>query len=499
LNDDSLRVLFATPECVPFVKTGGLGDVAGALPAALARLGIDVRVLLPGYAAVLKALPAADAIAAIPSSGELPAARILAAKAPGGVPVWILDCPSLYDRPGSPYQDPQGKDWVDNDLRFAQLSRVAALLGSESGLETSGPAPSTEAARWRADVVHCNDWQAGLAPVYLRFKDGRRAASVITIHNLAYQGLFPAHRLPMLQLPPQAFGVDGVEFYGQVSFLKGALACADAITTVSPTYADEICREPLGFGLQGLLTARRSVLHGILNGIDTDVWNPAADPLIAQRYDAARLDLKAHNKRALQKRLGLEVDGRPPLMGIVSRLVEQKGLDLVAQLGELLVQLPAQLAIQGRGDPAVERQLLDLAQRHPGRIAVAVAFDESLAHQIEAGADMYLMPSRFEPCGMNQMYSQRYGTPPIVCATGGLVDSVGDYSAPGLADGSATGFRFASPTAGDLLAAMVRALAAYRDPPTWHRLQRNGMARDFSWASSARQYAALYRRLAERA
>ncbi len=497
MTEPSLRVVFATSECAPYAKTGGLGDVAGALPPALLRLGLDVRILLPGYPSVRKAAPSAVELAVVPARGEFPAARLLAAQTRQRVPLWILDCPSLYDRPGNPYQDPQGRDWADNDLRFGLLSRVAALLGTAGGLGWRADAGGGMAG-WQADVVHAHDWQAGLAPVYLRHAGVPAAASVMTIHNLAYQGLFPAYRLGALQLPPATFAIDGVEFYGQISFLKGGLACADAITTVSPTYAAEICREPLGFGLQGLLSARSSVLHGILNGIDTEAWNPAADALIAERYDAASLDRKAANKAALQQRLGLTVDPAVPVLGLVGRLVEQKGIDLIAAVADQVVGLPAQLVIQGSGDAAIQDRLVELARRHPGSMAVALVFDESLAHGIEAGADMFLMPSRFEPCGMNQMYSQRYGTPPIVCATGGLVDSVVDCSPLTFVDGTATGFRFDHPRAEDLLATIRRALSVYRDPPTWRRLQQNGMAKDFSWDASARRYAALYRGLVAR-
>ena len=486
-----MKVLFVTPELAPLVKTGGLGDVSGSLPVALAGLGVDVRVLLPAYPAVTRALKLEPGsrvprvvVATVPAQAALPPAQLISARSPQGIELLLLHCPVLYDRPGSPYLGPDGRDWHDNDLRFGLLSRVAALLG--------GPASPKV---WHPDVVHVNDWQAALAPVYLAFSALPRAASVMTVHNLAYQGIFPPEAVSRLGLPPQSFVVDGAEFYGKLSFLKGGLACADAITTVSPTYAREICTAPLGFGLQGLLAARAQVLTGILNGVDTDYWNPATDPMIAQRYDAASLVDKRANKLALQQALGLEADGQAFVLGMVTRLVEQKGVDLVADVIDRLVALPAQVAIQGSGDRALEERLLALARRYPGRLAVRIAFDETLAHGIEAGADVFLMPSRFEPCGMNQMYSQRYGTLPLVCRTGGLADSVTDCTPETLADGTATGFSFAPAEATALLAAVRRAHALYAEPQTWAAVQRAAMARDVSWRGSAEQYLELYKRV----
>ncbi len=486
-----MKVLFVTSELAPLVKTGGLGDVSGSLPLALAALGVDVRVLLPAYPAVLRALKL-DAgstvprvvVATVPAQAAMPAAQLISARSPQGIELLLLHCPVLYDRPGNPYLGPDGRDWHDNDLRFGLLSRVAALLG--------GPASPKV---WHPDIVHANDWQAALAPVYLAYTSAPRAASVMTVHNLAYQGIFPPDTVARLGLPAQSFVVDGAEFYGKLSFLKGGLACADAITTVSPTYAREICTPTLGFGLQGLLAARSQVLTGILNGIDIDYWNPATDPMIAQRYDAAGLALKRANKRALQETLGLAPDDRAFVLGMVTRLVEQKGVDLVADVAEQLVALPAQLVIQGTGDRALEERLLALARRHPSRVAVRIAFDETLAHGIEAGADVFLMPSRFEPCGMNQMFSQRYGTLPLVCRTGGLADSINDCTDETLAAGTATGFSFAPAEAQALLAAVRRAHALFANAQAWASVQRAAMARDVSWRASAEQYLALYQRV----
>jgi starch synthase len=479
----NLKVVFATSEFAPLIKTGGLADVSGSLPGALAQLDVGVRVLLPGYPAVLRAVPS-EPIAHIPSLGAIPAAMLLYAHSRQGVDLLLIDCPALYERPGNPYLGADGKDWPDNDIRFGLLSRTAALLGSRAS-----------PLGWRPDVIHCQDWQAALAPVYLKYLPGARAASIVTIHNLAYQGNFPHASLARVGLPPSAFTMEGAEFYGQLGFLKGGLACADAITTVSPTYAREICGEALGFGLQGILSARAAALSGILNGVDTDTWNPATDAQIAQCYDADHLDDKRANKRMLQETLGLPVEDATPVLGVVSRLVEQKGIDLVAAVAERILETPVQLVIQGTGERGLEERVLALAKRHPRRVGVRIAYDEALAHAIEAGADVFLMPSRFEPCGMNQMYSQRYGTLPIGCRTGGLADSITDCTPQTLAAGTANGFTFAPASADALHEAIRRALALYRDPPSWRRVQRAAMARDVSWKASAKEYVKVYERV----
>jgi len=479
-----LRILYATPECAPLVKTGGLGDVAGALPAALRRLGVDVRVLLPGYPAVLAALAGAAVAARIDAIARLPAARLLEFELPGGVLAWAVDCPALYDRDGGPYQDASGGDWDDNPLRFGQLSRVAALLGA-----TQSP------VGWRAQVIHANDWETGLAPAYAAFAGGAATPSLITIHNLSFQGIFAPHWVTEVGLPAASFAVDGVEYHGRFSFLKAGLNYASAITTVSPTYAAEIQREAMGMGLHGLLAARRDALYGILNGIDTTLWNPATDASIPERYDATTLTRKAGNKRALQTRFALEPLPEVLLLGTVGRLTEQKGLDLLAEVIDTVLALPAQIVVIGTGDRALEHRLRALAAAHPRSVGCHIGFDETLAHLVEAGADAFVMPSRFEPCGMNQMYSQRYGTPPIVHATGGLLDSVVDCTPHTLADSTATGFMFLAPTADALLGAIERCAAVFRDATIWRALQRNAMARDFGWGAAAREYADVYTRL----
>ena len=462
------RVLHVTPECAPMTKTGGLGDVSEALPEALRAAGVDALTLLPGYPAVLDHVGKAREAAKLALLGF--DCRLLRAD-----PFLVLDCPALYMRDGGPYQRADGGDWDDNPLRFGVLARAATLLaGSGTPLD------------WQPQVLHCHDWPSGLAPAYLRGEAGR-AASVMTIHNVAFQGNYDPALLSRLELPPSAYSIDGVEFHARLSFLKGGIAYADAVTTVSPTYAQEIQTPELGFGLDGLLRHRRAVLSGILNGIDTRTWDPANDARIVQRYDARTLELKAANKAALQKRMGLQPEARVPLLGMVSRFAHQKGTDLVAATAEELVAAPAQLAIVGQGERALQEAMAAIAARHPGRIAVQVAFDEDLAHAIEAGADLFLMPSRYEPCGLNQMYSQRYGTPPVARATGGLADTVTD---------GVTGFLFAEAERPALVAAVRRALAAYADPARWSSIQRAGMARDFSWSAAARRYAALYLGLA---
>jgi len=385
----------------------------------------------------------------------------------------LLDCPPLYDRPGGPYQSEDGADWPDNALRFALLARTAALLGA-----------AASPLEWRPEVVHCNDWPTALAPVYMHFERGH-AGSVLTVHNLAFQGLFDAALLDRLELPRATFAVEGLEFYGKLSFLKGGLVYAGAISTVSPTYAREIQTEELGCGLDGVLRERRSVLRGIVNGIDGELWNPAADAHLAERYSWSTVEKKAANKRALQQRLNLREDAGAPLLATVCRFTQQKGVDLIAAAADELLALGAQLCVLGRGERELEAAFVALAARHPGRVAAAIGFNEELAHLIEAGADVFLMPSRFEPCGLNQMYSQRYGTPPVARATGGLADTI--------ADGE-TGFLFERAESAALVGAVKRALEAYGDARRWREIQRRGMTRDFSWAGPARQYADLYAR-----
>ena len=453
-----MKILFVTPEYAPFAKAGGLGDVSAALPAALRALGLQVDVLLPAYSEVLARLDGASEVAAFEELGS--DCRLLRQDH-----LLALRCAALYERDGTPYQDASGADWADNALRFGLLSKVAARLARDY------------------DVLHCNDWQAALAPVY-----EERTPSVLTVHNLAFQGVFDREWLARLGLPEACFSVDELEFHGRLSFLKGGLVHADAITTVSPGYAREIQSEEYGSGLDGLLRARSDRLSGIINGIDTTVWDPAKDPHLAARYDEDALERKGANKAALQRRVNLQVDPDVPLLGFIGRLTHQKGADLIAAAADELAALPAQLVFLGRGERGFELAAAAAAARHPGRVAAAIGFNEELAHLIEAGADIFLMPSRFEPCGLNQMYSQRYGTPPVARATGGLADTIRDGE---------TGFLFERPQSVALVAAVRRALELYRNPARWREMQRAGMRRDFSWAVPARRYADLYAALAK--
>ncbi|MDR2001101.1 MAG: glycogen synthase GlgA [Zoogloeaceae bacterium] len=473
-----MKVLFATSEIAPWVKTGGLGDVAAALPPALRQAGIDLRVLTPYYPAVRAAIPEARApeVAKLGNFGGAYADSVLrAAFAPDGSRLLLLDCPAYFDRPGNPYLGPDGKDWPDNYLRFGLLSRVAAWLGSKAN-----PFP------WWPAVIHCNDWQTGLAPAYLKLSGDARAKSIITVHNLAFQGLFSEQTLPELGLPAHAWSMEGIEYHGYLSFLKAGLQFADAITTVSPTYAAEIQTDAEGMGMSGLLRHRADRLSGILNGIDTEVWNPKRDAHLPFTYDIATLAAKRKNKSALQQELGLTVRDDIPLFGVISRLTAQKGLDLVAALERQIADLPAQLAVLGSGDRELENEFRRLAEIHPGHFATVIGFNEGLAHRIEGSVDVFLMPSRFEPCGLNQMYSLRYGTPPVVRATGGLADTVVD---------DVNGFVFEEATAAALFTAIQRAHAAWHNRERWRAMQIDGMSRDVSWTAPAMQYAALYAKL----
>jgi starch synthase len=479
-----MNILFATPECAPWVKTGGLGDVSGALPPMLERLGHSVRVLMPAYGGMKVE---GDVIATIdlPADGRWPTAQLMTVRTPA-ITLVLLSCPALYERPGSPYVTPDGRDHHDNAYRFGFLAHVAARIGM----------PMSPLPDWQADVVHANDWPTALAPMYLAdwrtsLPKHQRAASIITIHNIAFQGIFPMHMADVLAVPWQWRGIDGVEFWGQMSMLKAALQFSDAITTVSPTYAQEIRTEHFGVGLHGVLQAQAQKLAGILNGIDTQLWNPQTDPLIERRFGPIDLPGKHSNKMALQDRCGLAVRERAPLFGVVSRLTSQKGIDLVLGAIDRVVARGGQLVVLGQGEPALHEALSAAAQRHPQCVSVNFGFDEQLAHRIEAGIDCFLMPSRFEPCGLNQMYSQVYGTPPIVSPVGGLKDSVIDVDADPV---GGTGFVMKSCDAAGLEDALDRAFAAWSDPAIWERIQRNGMVRKFGWKESAAKYIEVYER-----
>ena len=471
-----LAVLSVASEAFPLVKTGGLADVVGALPAALAAHGVATTTLLPGYPALAAATRNAGTVHhwddLLGCEARLIAGQI------AGQPLLVLDAPALFARPGGLYDHPD--DW----RRFAARARAAADLAGGGVAER------------RFDVLHAHDWQAAMAPAYLRYAPGpgAQARSVMTVHNIAFQGRFDSGIFPALGLPEGAFAVDGVEYYGGVGFLKAGLEAADAITTVSPTYAVEIREARFGMGLEGLIAARSARVSGIVNGIDRAVWDPATDPALPQRYTARALARRRANKRAVEKMFGLE-PGDGPLFTVVSRLAWQKGMALLAASLDALVAAGGRLALRGSGDRELEAAMLAAAARHPGRVGVTIGYDEPLSHLLQGGADAILIPSRFEPCGLTQLYGLAYGCVPVVTRTGGLADTVIDANEAALAAGVATGFQMADASVPALRHAIRRAVAAYSDPERWCTIQRNGMRADFSWDTSARRYADLYRSL----
>ncbi|WP_287788174.1 glycogen synthase GlgA [Acidiphilium sp.] len=472
-----LRVLFATAELFPLAKTGGLGDACAALPVALAASGVDVRAILPGYVSALDTAQRKHTISRLPGGGTL-----LAARTPdSGLPVYLLDWPELFRRPGSPYQDQDKREWPDNLRRFAAFSAAAAALAGEG-----------DPAGWRPDLVHANDWHTGLLPAFLALRHGAQPPSLFTIHNLAYQGNFPLDTARALALPEALLTPDGAEFYGQFSCLKAGLRYADRLTTVSPTYAREILTPEFGAGLDGLLRARAADLTGILNGIDTDLWNPAADPALPVPFDADHLAGKQAAKAALRQELDLDPAADGPLVIGVNRLTEQKMADVVLAALPDLLAMGAQVALHGEGDPGLEAAFRDAASRHPGRIAVRIGYQETLAHRLNAAADLALTPSRFEPCGLTTMYAMRYGALPVTRRVGGLADTVTDIDNPPNGRREGTGFIFDDPTAAGLVGCLRRAGRRFRDPVAWRRAQRAAMGRDFGWEMSARRYRALY-------
>ena len=476
-----IDVLSVASEAYPLIKTGGLADVVGALPPALRAEGVAVRTLIPGYPQVMKRLRRPEAVHAFETLGGGPA-RLLAARAQG-LDLFVLDAPHLFGRPGGPYAGPDGAEWPDNGIRFGALARAGASLG-RGVLEG-----------WRPDVVHAHDWQAGLTAAYLHYDDTPRPATVMTVHNLAFQGQFDRRLLSRLGLPATSFTEDGVEYYGDIGFLKAGLRLSDRITTVSPTYAAEICAPEGGMGMDGLLRGRADLLRGILNGIDVKVWDPAADSLIAARFSASDLEPRSRNKAELQARLGLEADPHAPLFGVVTRLSWQKGLDLLLEALPVLLAEGAQLVLLGSGDPGLEAGFGAAAVAHPRRIACIFGYDEAMAHQIQAGADAILVPSRFEPCGLTQLCALRYGAVPVVARVGGLADTVIDANPMALAADVATGVQFAPVNTPMLESAIRRTIDLYKDPDGWRRLQLRGMAADVSWRRSAKVYANLYREL----
>ena len=483
-----MHVLSVTSEFFPLIKTGGLADVAGALPAALAAEDVVMRTLLPGYPKVLEGLTSTEPLLATELFGG--AATLLSAKAPDGVELIVVDAPHLYNRHGNPYTGPDGKDWPDNHRRYAALAWLAAEIG-RGLLEDEG---------YRPDIIHGHDWQAALAPVYLEDVAGRsgdnvRPGTILTIHNLAFQGIFPGSELSALKLPETSFTIDGLEFWGKISFLKGGIRYADRLTTVSPTYAREICRPESGMGLDGVLRERQGVLTGITNGIDAAVWNPADDPHITKPYNQHSLSGKAVNKAALQDRFGLDPGPEKLLFCVVSRLTAQKGYDLLLEALPTLLSNGGQLALLGSGDAILEDAFAEAVREHPRQIGAVFGYDEPLSHQLQAGADAILVPSRFEPCGLTQLYGLRYGTLPIVARVGGLADTVIDANQAAMHDGVATGIQFEPDNVDALCIALERAFALYRDQDAWQQVQRRAMDREVEWSASAKAYADLYRQL----
>jgi len=475
----TLSVLSVASEAYPLVKTGGLADVVGALPAALAPRGVVTTTLLPGYPALGKAMKGAKVVHRWPDLLGV-AARLLATKL-GGHPLLVLDAPELFARPDAGLYD-HPDDW----RRFAALSRAAADLASGA------------VSPYQFELLHAHDWQAAMAPAYLRFAPGPgpAAKSVTTVHNIAFQGRFDVAIFPELGLPQSAFAVDGVEYYGGVGYLKAGLEAADAITTVSPTYAQEIRDGRFGMGLEGLISARRDRLYGIVNGIDPAVWNPETDTALPAPYSSRALGRRIRNKRAVESVFGLE-PGNGPLFTVVSRLTWQKGMDVLSWALDELVAGGGRLALLGSGDAALEAAFVSAAARHPGRIGVRIGYDEALSHLLQGGADAILIPSRFEPCGLTQLYGLAYGCVPVVARTGGLADTVIDANEAALAAGVATGFQFGDVSWDALTETLTRVMALYAQPERWCQLQKNGMRADWSWATSGARYANLYRSLVE--
>jgi starch synthase len=472
-----IRVLSVASEIYPLVKTGGLADVVGALPIALKEEGVETWTLVPGYPDVMGKLETAESIVAPPILFGGPA-RLLRTFC-GELQMLVLDAPHLFARPGNPYVAADGMDWPDNGLRFAALSRMAANVGF-------GAIPS-----FVPDVVHAHDWQAGLTHAYLHYGEGRRPGRVMTVHNLAYQGRFPRELLEPIGLPAEAFGLHGVEFYGAIGFLKAGLQFADRITTVSPTYAVEIQSEEGGMGLGGLLRERAGDVRGILNGIDTSVWDPATDVNLPRTYDADHLQERSVNKLLLQQRLALDPLPDAFLLGVISRMSWQKGLDYLLDAIPTIVAEGMQLALLGAGDPDLQDRYLEIAHANLGRIGVVLGYDEALAHLIQGGVDALAVPSRFEPCGLTQLCALRYGAVPIVSRVGGLEDTVIDEDQ--LTAAGPTGFKFGPVTTENLVRALRRAHAEFRKKSAWRQIQKNGMGTDVSWRDRARSYAELYR------
>ena len=492
-----MRVLYACSELFPLLKTGGLADVSAALPPALRLAGCDVRILIPAYPALESAfqalagqpqlhLPQVNGLGPKPakeSTDCLPHLMLGQLSTDAAAHCYLLRSPALFEREGNPYLDSEGQPWPDNAIRFAFLSWAAACLGQ--GLDDA----------WQPDIVHCHDWHTGLAPIYMRelaAGDPPKAATIFTIHNLAYQGLFPRSDFDQLGLPPDLFDIDGLEFHDQVSFMKAGLQFAQQLTTVSPTYAQEILTPEQGMGLDGLLRNRADALCGILNGVDYTVWSPEHDAVLMHHYDADSLEKKALAKAQLQSRLNLQERHGATILGVVSRLSEQKGLHLVHAAIDQIVQAGGQLALLGSGDPDLEEAFLLAADEHPGQVGVFIGYHEDMAHTILAGSDVILLPSRFEPCGLTQLYGLRYGTLPLVHWVGGLADTVVDATETALRDNTASGFVFKDFSVVGLQKTLARAFSMKKKGKVWTKLQQNAMRLRFDWTVAAQGYLALY-------
>ncbi len=476
-----MRIVLVASEGVPHSKTGGLADVIGALPKALAGMGHEVEVLLPRYRMTKPGRPVPQLKSlTIPLSSGFKFASIQDGGNLNGVQFYLVECPEFFDREGL-YQR-NGEDYPDNALRFAAFSLATLEFMKRA---TSPP-----------DIIHCHDWQTALVPIYLRhlYNDDTfywHSSVVFTIHNLGYQGLFPPHILPQISLHAGLFTVEGLEYYGKVNLLKGGILFSDFVTTVSRKYAEEIQTPEFGYGLEGVLRARGEHLQGIINGVDYDAWNPATDKLIPANYTPENLKGKEACRKALLEKMGVASPALDrPVIGIVSRFAAQKGFDLIAGIAEQLASLDLYVVALGTGEPTYEELFRNMAAKYPDKFLVNVSYDNTLAHQIEAGADMFLMPSRYEPCGLNQIYSMKYGTVPVVRATGGLDDTVEAFDGK-----NGTGFRFSEYTPEALLAAIQQAVETYRQPKVWHKLVQNGMKKDFSWPTSAKQYVKIFQAL----
>ncbi|MGG7517860.1 glycogen synthase GlgA [Allorhizobium undicola] len=478
-----MRVLSVTSEIFPLIKTGGLADVTGALPKALMRFGIATRTLVPAYASLRPMIR--DRRPLMEFEDLLGETAALYAVQAEGLDLFLLDAPALFDRPGGPYINAEGKDHEDNWRRFALLSLAAAEIAS-------GALPG-----WQPDLVHTHDWQTALTSVYMRERDCR-VPVVLTIHNLAFQGQFSASLLHAIGLPPSVFTTDCLEYYNDICFLKGGLMTADLITAVSPTYAREILTKRFGMGLEGVLSLRRNKLWGIVNGIDSEIWDPANDPHLFARFDQKTIGLKRLNKMELQNRFGLQNDDGP-LFAAVTRLTWQKGMDMMAEAADEIIHGGGKLFILGQGDQAIEAALHAVAERYPGRMAVQIGYDEETAHRVHGGADSIIQPSRFEPCGLTQLYALRYGCVPVVSRTGGLAETIIDANDAALSAKAATGFQFHPVTTDGLRHALRRALQAYASPKEWRRLQIQAMRANYSWERSAERYSNLYANLIRQA